>query len=531
MTSTVFQSGTVITSPWLNDVNTATYTGLPNEIAARTAADSAITGTLASSSGSSTVGYTQGGAGAVTTTVQNKLRESVSVKDFGAVGNGIANDAAAIQAAINSLSSTGGQVVIPSGTYNIGTTTINMVTNVSLMGQGAGSNGFAATAKSSVLVYSGTGSAIYFNNCASSNLSNLTINCSATTGASVRGIFHNSSWLSVIENVLIYGVTPAKGYGILMATGVNGSQHNDLKHIECADGKIAFIGTSGFDEVTTTTVHTCRGLQYVCTHAQITFINATAESFTDFGFYFSGTGDSHLIHCDIEGSGTYGIQIDPAGTQKVYLTNTIWAGFTGTLRVFGTPEAEMTYGASKFLTSNITTGENFPTLAWGNNSPSSYTNFYSLIPYCDNATGGAQTAHLQVYRRINGANVLSEEYANFYRIENFSSLVANTPFTLVTLSLASTGFGGRVKVQISGLQAGAGWFEVSRESVVINNAGTLVKTDGTALAIQSGGSTGTITFTISGTNLLIQANHGSATQNQLYITVEYDGRLSSFTKA
>lgn len=122
MTSTVFQSGTVITSPWLNDVNATTYTGLPNEIAARTAADSAITSTLASSSGSSTVGYTQGGAGAVTTTVQNKLRESVSVKDFGAVGNGVADDTAAIQAALNYVGSTGGGTVIlpkTNGQYRI----------------------------------------------------------------------------------------------------------------------------------------------------------------------------------------------------------------------------------------------------------------------------------------------------------------------------------------------------------------------------------------------------------------------------
>jgi len=30
MTSTVFTSGTVITSPWLNDVNTAIYNNLPD---------------------------------------------------------------------------------------------------------------------------------------------------------------------------------------------------------------------------------------------------------------------------------------------------------------------------------------------------------------------------------------------------------------------------------------------------------------------------------------------------------------------
>ena len=100
MTSTVFQPGTTITHQWLNDVNTTTYTGLPNEIANRTSADTAIVTNLSNSSGSSLVGYTEGGTGAVATTVQAKLRASISVEDFGAIGNGTTDDSAAIQAAI-----------------------------------------------------------------------------------------------------------------------------------------------------------------------------------------------------------------------------------------------------------------------------------------------------------------------------------------------------------------------------------------------------------------------------------------------
>ena len=87
MTSTVFTSGTVIESPWLNDVNAATYNG----------------GAV----------YTPAGASAVPTTVQAKLRESVSVLDFGAVGDGVTDDTTAIQAALNS----GYSVFIPDGTY------------------------------------------------------------------------------------------------------------------------------------------------------------------------------------------------------------------------------------------------------------------------------------------------------------------------------------------------------------------------------------------------------------------------------
>jgi len=62
------------------------------------------------------VTFIQSGTGAVATTVQAKLRETVSVKDFGAVGDGLADDTAAFQNAL----SHGGAIFVPSGTYRIG---------------------------------------------------------------------------------------------------------------------------------------------------------------------------------------------------------------------------------------------------------------------------------------------------------------------------------------------------------------------------------------------------------------------------
>ena len=72
---------------------------------------------LLSSAGSSLVGFIQSGTGATYRTVQSKLRDTVSVKDFGAVGDGVANDTAAMQAAADYAWNNGKQLFIPAGTY------------------------------------------------------------------------------------------------------------------------------------------------------------------------------------------------------------------------------------------------------------------------------------------------------------------------------------------------------------------------------------------------------------------------------
>jgi hypothetical protein len=79
----------------------------------------------------SKLSFTQAGTGAVARTVDSKLADVVSVKDFGAVGDGVTNDTAAIQAALNSGAK---NVTLPIGTFLSGLLTLP--TGVSLYGEG-----------------------------------------------------------------------------------------------------------------------------------------------------------------------------------------------------------------------------------------------------------------------------------------------------------------------------------------------------------------------------------------------------------
>jgi hypothetical protein len=86
---------------------------------------------------SADVSYDEGGTGAVLRSVQSKLRESVSVKDFGAVGDGVTDDTAAIQSCLSALPN-GGDIYIPAGRYKITGTLTSNADGLSIVGAGPG---------------------------------------------------------------------------------------------------------------------------------------------------------------------------------------------------------------------------------------------------------------------------------------------------------------------------------------------------------------------------------------------------------
>ena len=69
-------------------------------------------------SGLGSTSFTQGGTGATARSMQTKVRERVSPQDFGAVGNGVTNDQAAMDYAVAYCKATGFNLYVPSGKYN-----------------------------------------------------------------------------------------------------------------------------------------------------------------------------------------------------------------------------------------------------------------------------------------------------------------------------------------------------------------------------------------------------------------------------
>ncbi|CAK0739900.1 Pectate lyase superfamily protein domain-containing protein [uncultured Gammaproteobacteria bacterium] len=80
------------------------------------------------------ISFLPSGAGAISRVVRDKLAETVSVRDFGALGDGVSDDTVAIQAALTAHAA----VYVPAGTYHI-TNTLTVGFGQTLFGSGQGS--------------------------------------------------------------------------------------------------------------------------------------------------------------------------------------------------------------------------------------------------------------------------------------------------------------------------------------------------------------------------------------------------------
>ena len=116
----------------------AAGSGLPIPLAGTGGGDAALRGDLANAlAGASLIAFAASGAGAVARSLQEKAGDTVSVKDFGAVGDGVTDDRAAIVAALEALGDDG-CLEWPRGKYAISAPIIlNRAKNITFRGDRA----------------------------------------------------------------------------------------------------------------------------------------------------------------------------------------------------------------------------------------------------------------------------------------------------------------------------------------------------------------------------------------------------------
>ena len=170
--------------------------------------------------GAANVGYTPPGA-FTSRTVQDKLREVVSVKDFNAIGNDVVNDRSAIQAAIDYAASlpNGAEVFFPAGVYRLDSG-INVPNSKSLTLRGEGD-------ATKLRLFSGAGGPIL--NCGSGSIfsTRLVIKSlffQGPSGGTSNGILLNNCNTARIEDCVfqnqVTGVTSTNSFAIELTGNV-----------------------------------------------------------------------------------------------------------------------------------------------------------------------------------------------------------------------------------------------------------------------------------------------------------------------
>ena len=243
------------------------------------------------------VSYNEGGAGAVTRTVQAKLQETVSVKDFGAIGDGITDDTAAIQAALAASYN----VVVPTGSYLI-SSTIAIPIKTRLFFQGGSANQTSVTPSA------------YFIKKSTMTTVGITIDDEAIMegGGLVCQSGNTGDGIQIIGNgsVLKYSfVNFAGGVGVRVGTA-SGKNCNvfELNHVNSFEN-----GSHGIyihDGTASEGANANAGALYSCIassnagngihlgHAWwVTVINSLTEINTGWGLYLSGTANNTYPEC------------------------------------------------------------------------------------------------------------------------------------------------------------------------------------------------------------------------------------------
>ena len=262
---------------------------------------------------SSQISYTPAGTGSIPTNVQAKLRESVSVLDFGADPTGVADSTTAIQAAINEAITQKSTLVFPGGYYRI-STALAVTQPINIEGNRA--QIYQQTADASVFSFNGGGTtAGFIRNTAV--VKDLILGTAAGIGKAIRiyqfmcctfqdivipyaykGVECIGGILNVFNNVRVSGTMPTSP-GFFVSVGVQTANYIGF-HFYAGDVSGANANT---------------------------LIQCYAQGSTRSSYEFAASNNNTLLNCDSEFAvGVLGYHIYADGAINLNVISGDWEG-------------------------------------------------------------------------------------------------------------------------------------------------------------------------------------------------------------
>ena len=251
--------------------------------------------------------------------VQTKLQETVSVKDFGAVGDGTTDDTAAFAAAIAASK----QVYIPVGTYLISSLVFNTVGRSGVTFTGASNTATILKATASATNFL----SVYGNYNQQNVFENFTIDMSLMPNtASSRAIYLKQTYGNSFRNVFVIN-NGASTYPCYLDVGTYTTVFDNCD-FSSTTGVVKLQGVSLSNAVTTVTFIGCSFGSMVADNAvSITLLQPVVQGSLN-KFVLSNILGFSILGGDIEGTGTYLVLGSAVG--HLASSNNELSGFTGT---------------------------------------------------------------------------------------------------------------------------------------------------------------------------------------------------------
>jgi len=319
---------------------------------------------LAATSGSNLVGFLQSGTGAVATTVQAKLRETVSTSDFGIAGTG--DETAKLQAFIDYLSSSR-KLGILDKTVSFASN-ILFKSNVTLIGTGENFGGCLNPTGSAKILFDGVAAGTtYVQHCQIENILVYGNNSTAQNVIEIRNGYSN-----YFKNVRLHAVsanTNANKTGILIEGDADIRFDNLEVHGDSTYGtKYCVYITGGQVSFNQFDLEKSGTASLYLTGGHTTVIDPYLERFSGYGIYKGPSASLTVVGGEVVHSGGSGLgilcdgdnftltgskYIDSTAGSFPYLvqvknTDPTVANISRNVSIFGVPLSQVQYDANSY---------------------------------------------------------------------------------------------------------------------------------------------------------------------------------------